>query len=108
VRGKLLENSMNGKDQAVQSLKLLGADREVNMWQPENVSGGFFLNVPNDWKHLFGQAPPPDAPSKSNLRKVRDGLCQGSRNRGGRCPRWREWLSALGATPAERYKLKIG
>ena len=39
--------------------KMLGSDREVNMWQPENISGGFFLNVPDDWKHLFGQAHAP-------------------------------------------------
>src|SRR5450432_3060186 len=33
VRAKLLENVANNCDNAVQSLKLLGQDRELNLWQ---------------------------------------------------------------------------
>ena len=39
LRSKLIENVANGKDEAVQSLKLLGQDKEVSMWQPESAQG---------------------------------------------------------------------
>lgn len=39
VRGALLANVAAGKDQAVNSLKLLGSDRRVGMWQPDSASG---------------------------------------------------------------------
>lgn len=39
VRGALLANVAAGKDQAVNSLKLLGSDRRVNMWTAENSTG---------------------------------------------------------------------
>lgn len=45
VRAKLLENVRNNRDDAVQSLKLLGADRELSLWQPEHAQG-IFLVVP--------------------------------------------------------------
>jgi hypothetical protein len=46
VRAKLLENVANNCDNAVQSLKLLGQDREVSMWQPEVQQGIVVLNMP--------------------------------------------------------------
>lgn len=39
VRGALLANVASGKDQAVNSLKLLGQDRRVDMWKPESAQG---------------------------------------------------------------------
>src|SRR5262245_16899637 len=39
VRAKLLENVALGRDEATVSLKLLGQDREVAMWQPETQQG---------------------------------------------------------------------
>lgn len=39
VRGALLANVAAGKDQAVNSLKMLGQDRRVDMWKPESAQG---------------------------------------------------------------------
>ena len=46
VRAKLLENVATGKDESVQSLKLLGQDRELNLWQPEVQQGIIVINSP--------------------------------------------------------------
>jgi len=46
VRNKLLENVAQNRDNAVQSLKLLGQDRELSLWQPEAQAGIIILNVP--------------------------------------------------------------
>jgi hypothetical protein len=46
VRAKLLENVARGQDQAVQSLKLLGQDREVSLWQPEAQQGIIIISPP--------------------------------------------------------------
>src|SRR5215471_18893359 len=46
VRAKLLENVAHGKDESVQSLKLLGQDREVSLWQPEAQAGVIIVNTP--------------------------------------------------------------
>jgi hypothetical protein len=46
VRAKLLENVANNCDNAVQSLKLLGQDRELSLWQPEVQTGIVVLNIP--------------------------------------------------------------
>jgi len=42
----LLENVARGQDQAVQSLKLLGQDREVSLWQPEAQQGIIIISPP--------------------------------------------------------------
>lgn len=39
VRGALLANVAAGKDQAVNSLKLLGQDKRVSMFTPESTTG---------------------------------------------------------------------
>jgi hypothetical protein len=39
VRWKLLVNAAQGKDRAVQSLKLLGSDKRCAMWQPDSQMG---------------------------------------------------------------------
>jgi hypothetical protein len=46
IRSKLLENVANKRDDAVQSLKLLGQDRELNLWQPETQTGVIILSLP--------------------------------------------------------------
>jgi len=46
VRIKLLENVAAGRDEAVQSLQLLGQDRELSLWQPEIHQGIVVINVP--------------------------------------------------------------
>ena len=46
VRAKLLENVANNRDDAVASLKLLGQDRELSLWQPEVQQGIIVLNLP--------------------------------------------------------------
>ena len=48
VRAKLLENVRDNRDNAVQSLKLLGQDREVSLWQPENAQGVIVVQLPKD------------------------------------------------------------
>ncbi len=46
VRGRLLLNTFRGKDEAVQSAKLLGADRRVAMWKDDSVKGIIVLQCP--------------------------------------------------------------
>jgi hypothetical protein len=46
VRAKLLENVANNRDDAVASLKLLGQDRELSLWQAEVQQGIVVLNLP--------------------------------------------------------------
>ncbi len=48
VRAKLLENLRDNRDNAVQSLKLLGQDREVSLWQPESALGLIVVQLPKD------------------------------------------------------------
>jgi hypothetical protein len=48
VRAKLLEKLRNNRDNAVQSLKLLGLDREVSLWQPESALGLIVVQLPKD------------------------------------------------------------
>ena len=48
VRAKLLENLRNNRDNAVQSLKLLGQDRELSLWQPEATQGVILIQLPKD------------------------------------------------------------
>ena len=52
VRAKLLENVATNSDSAVQSLKLLGQDRELNLWQPELQTGVIVLQVPPQLAHV--------------------------------------------------------
>jgi hypothetical protein len=47
VRAKLLENVAKNKDNAVASLKLLGQDREVNLWKSESQQGVIIINAPS-------------------------------------------------------------
>jgi hypothetical protein len=45
VRGALLSNVAEGKDNAPASLKMLGADKRVNMFQPESTSGVIIIQA---------------------------------------------------------------
>jgi hypothetical protein len=53
LRAALVENVLEGKDKATQSLKMLGQDNEVNVFQPENVVGMTVIQVPPDWAERF-------------------------------------------------------
>jgi hypothetical protein len=46
VRAKLLQNVAENRDNAVQSLKLLAQDKEVDMLRPDSMSGIFILEFP--------------------------------------------------------------
>lgn len=46
VRGKLLENAIRGKDVACNSLKLIGQDKDVGMFQSDTQVGVIVLQVP--------------------------------------------------------------
>jgi hypothetical protein len=46
VRGKLLSNAIAGKDKAVNSLKLLGQDKRVNMFTPDSIAGIIVIEAP--------------------------------------------------------------
>jgi hypothetical protein len=46
VRGRLVDNVVKGKDGGTMSAKVLGADTELNMWQPEMQQGLIILQVP--------------------------------------------------------------
>lgn len=59
VRGALLNNIAQGKDEATASLKMLGSDKRVNMFQPESASGVIIIQaVP------IPPFDPPDVPSR--------------------------------------------
>jgi hypothetical protein len=45
VLGRLLENSATGKDGGAMSAKILGSDRELNMWTPDSQTGVIVLNM---------------------------------------------------------------
>lgn len=46
VRGRLVENTLKGKDGGSMSAKILGSDKRLNMWQPEIQQGVVILNPP--------------------------------------------------------------
>ncbi len=46
VRGRLLLNTFHGKDEAVQSARLLGKDRRVAMWKDDALNGVIVLQMP--------------------------------------------------------------
>lgn len=54
ARTRLVMNVLQGTDKAVQSIKLLGQDREVNMFEPE-VRIGMAINVmpPGEWQSRY-------------------------------------------------------
>ena len=54
VRVRLLMNVLTGKDVAVQSAKLLGQDRAVNMWEHEQSAGiNISLAPPVEWHSRY-------------------------------------------------------
>jgi hypothetical protein len=46
IRGRLLDNTLKGKDGGAQSAKYLGADTELNMWQPDVQQGLIVIQMP--------------------------------------------------------------
>jgi hypothetical protein len=46
VLGRAIENVMHGKDGGVQSAKLLGSYRDLNMWTPDTQMGLIVLTAP--------------------------------------------------------------
>jgi hypothetical protein len=46
IRGKALKNIAEGTDESVGSMKLLGQDRDVNMFAPDSITGIFMLEMP--------------------------------------------------------------
>lgn len=59
VRGGLIQNALTGKDSAVQSYKLLGQDRRVNMFTPDNQVGIIVLGeLPKTMEVLANELPP--------------------------------------------------
>ena len=46
VRGRLVQNVITGRDDAVQSARQLGADRRISMWQSESQTGLIVLQAP--------------------------------------------------------------
>ena len=47
VRGRLVENTLKGKDGGTMSAKVLGSDKRVNMWTPEQQNNVLILQAPN-------------------------------------------------------------
>src|SRR5436305_862372 len=45
VRGALLSNVAEGKDKAAASIKMLGQDKRVNIFQPESTSGVLIIQA---------------------------------------------------------------
>jgi hypothetical protein len=51
-------NVIQGKDEAVQSMKLLGQDKkEANMFQPDTPVGIFNMQIPSDWADRYNTTP---------------------------------------------------
>lgn len=48
VRGRLVSNTISGRDGGAQSAKILGSDTELNMWQPELNQGVIILQAPRE------------------------------------------------------------
>ncbi len=46
VRGRLVLNTVRGKDEGVQSAKLLGSDKTVAMWKNDSIAGLIVLQLP--------------------------------------------------------------
>jgi len=46
VRGRLAQNVISGKDGGSHSAKLLGSDRRVSMFTPEQQAGVIIINAP--------------------------------------------------------------
>lgn len=46
VRGRLVQNVITGRDDAVQSARQLGADKRISMWQPDSQVGLIVLKAP--------------------------------------------------------------
>lgn len=68
VRGRLISNTITGKDGGAMSAKILGSESELNMWQPDTQVGLMVLNAPQyalDHKaELLGEeVPPSEAPA---------------------------------------------
>jgi hypothetical protein len=46
ILGRLVQNVITGRDDAVQSARQLGADRRISMWQAEREAGLVVLQAP--------------------------------------------------------------
>jgi len=46
IRGRLVDNIVQGKDGGAQSAKILGSDQELNLWTPDQQLGVIVLNAP--------------------------------------------------------------
>lgn len=46
---RLLQNVIEGEDRATKSARLLGLDREVQMWQDEVREKVVVIQAPTDW-----------------------------------------------------------
>jgi len=48
VVGRLVENTTEGKDAGTQSAKTLGQLRDLNLWQPEELTGVLVISAPRE------------------------------------------------------------
>lgn len=59
VRGRLVSNTITGKDGGAQSAKILGSDKELSMWEAESQTGVVVLQTPqyalDHKKELLGE-----------------------------------------------------
>lgn len=63
IRLRLLSNVISGEDHAVKSAKLLGSDKEVNMFTTETQQGVFIIAPPSDgFRELAACHPEPLGP----------------------------------------------
>jgi hypothetical protein len=56
VRGRLYINALEGKDSGVNSLKLLGQDKRVNMFTPDSVAGIVVIEAPKSLPSIPAQS----------------------------------------------------
>lgn len=48
INARLRSNILNGEDKGVQSAKLLGSRKDLNMWTADSLTGVFLIEVPKN------------------------------------------------------------
>lgn len=62
VLGRLVENVTTGTDKGAMSAKILGSERDLNMWQPDQLAGVIILgNLPQGMQSQKGDLLKPPA-----------------------------------------------
>jgi len=61
VRGRLIWNVIHGVDHGVRSAKILGSEKGLSMWQPQNQTGVIVIHAPRNADKLLEFEPERDS-----------------------------------------------